>query len=101
MRRALAIMAATALTALGAYGIHEEREAARREASDRNLRCKTAREKLAIFEPAAGIYRTAHAQKLRAEGHGPQLDADERWLLAKIDATRAQRDEDCPKEKAR
>ena len=99
MRRGLSVAAAAALTALGACGIHQDREAALQQAADRDLRCKTAREKLSIFEPAAGIYRTAQADKLRAEGFGPKLDEDERWLMAKIASTKAQRDADCPKEK--
>ena len=59
--------------------------------------CKTARQKLEIFEPAKSIYRGPHAQLLPAQGFGEKLDQDEAWMADLITKTEAERDQSCPK----
>lgn len=96
--RHLIIVACAAITLLGAgASVRQQLAKERAELNSAWWDCKTARQKLQIFEPARTVYRSNHAQVMRAEGWSKKLDQDEAWMADLIAKTESDRDHSCPK----
>lgn len=96
--RRLIIVACAAIALCGAGASVRQQLAKERAALDSAWwDCKTAREKLQIFEPARTVYRSPQAQVLREQGWGQKLAQDEASMADLITKTESERDQSCPK----